>query len=141
MAEAILKRLLSERSDAAQWRIESAGTWAEDGHPAAYFSKYVMDQMGMDISSHQSKPVSLKLLGNFDLILTMETEHKAWLNSQYKEFSDRTYLLTEMVGDEADISDPIGGELFNYQETAFLLERILSDGLDRICELASGQIE
>jgi protein-tyrosine-phosphatase len=139
MAEAILKKLVSERPDADQWHIESAGTWAEYGRAPAYLSKYVMEQMGMDISEHQSKPVTLRLLVNFDLILTMEREHKNWLGSQYKEFAGRTYLISELVGDVADISDPIGGELFEYQQTAFLLQRILSDGLDRIYQLANGQ--
>lgn len=136
MAEAILKKLVSVRPDADQWHIESAGTWAQDGNPPAYLSKYVMEQMGMDISNHQSKPVSLKLLGNFDLILTMEIQHKAWIKTHYKDFASRTFLLSEMVGDEADIPDPIGRELYAFQETAFLLERILTDGLDRIYELA-----
>lgn len=141
MAEAILRKLISERPDSDQWHIESAGTWAETGHAPAFLSKYVMEQMGMDISSHLSKPVSLKLLVNFDLILTMETEHKAWLCTQYKEFANRTFLLSEMVGDVEDIPDPIGGELYDYQATAFLLERVLTDGLDRICELTSGEME
>ena len=136
MAEAILKKLISDRPDAEQWHVESAGTWAENGRPPAYLSRYVMEQMGMDISNHQSQPVSLRLLMNFDLILTMEMEHKTWLKTQYKEFSDRIYLLSEMVGDEADIPDPIGSELFEFQATALLLVRILTDGLDQICELA-----
>jgi protein-tyrosine phosphatase len=141
MAEAILKKIISGRPDADQWRIESAGTWADSGDGPAYLSKYVMEQMGMDISKHQSKPVSLRLLENFDLILTMELDHKKWLETQYKEFTGRIYLLSEMVGDVADISDPMGGELFDYQQTAFLLERILTDGLDRILELTLSQYQ
>jgi protein-tyrosine-phosphatase len=138
MAEAILKKLVSQRADADQWLVESAGTWAEAGREPAYLSRYVMEQMGMDISRHQSKPVSLKLLVNFDLILTMEIAHKKWLDSQYHEFAERVYLLSEMVGDIADIPDPIGGELYEYQQTAFLLQRLLSDGFERIYQLAYG---
>jgi len=92
--------------------------------------------MGMDISKHQSRPVSPKLIAEFDLILTMEIAQKARLCNQYKELEDRIYLLSEMVGREEDIGDPIGGELFEYQETAFLLERILTDGFNRIYQLA-----
>jgi protein-tyrosine-phosphatase len=139
MAEAILKKLVSQCSDANEWHVESAGTWAEDGHAPAYLSKYVMEQMGIDISKHQSKPVTLRLLVNFDLILTMELEHKKWLDSQYNDFADRTYLLSEMVGNFADIPDPIGGELYEYQQTAFLLKSIITDGLDRIYQLAYGE--
>jgi protein-tyrosine-phosphatase len=92
--------------------------------------------MGMDISAHQSQPISLMLLSNFDLILTMEAEHKNYLKAQYEEIADRVYLLSEMVGESMDIPDPIGGELADYEQTANMLERILTDGLARIYRLA-----
>jgi protein-tyrosine phosphatase len=136
MGEAILKKLLSVRPDADQWHVESAGILALEGSGAAFHSKYVMELMGMDISPHRSQPISLKMLRNFDLILTMEEDQKDWLQAKFGDFSDRIYLLTEMVGDCVDISDPIGGELSDYMETAQLLEHILSQGLDRICQLA-----
>ncbi len=95
-----------------------------------------MEMKGMDIAAHQSQSISLRLLQQFDLILTMENEHKRWLKSQYGDFADRVYMLSEMVGRSDDISDPIGGELTDFEETASLLEQILEDGLERICELA-----
>jgi protein-tyrosine-phosphatase len=136
MAEAILKKLVSKRPDADQWRVESAGTWAINGNPPAFLSQFVMEKMGMDISSHQSQPTSLNLLHNFDLVLTMENEHKKYLMDHYGDLADRIYLLSEMVGEWADIPDPIGGELINYEETAYLLDGILTDGLDKIVQLA-----
>lgn len=139
MGEAILKKLVSERDDADQWHIESAGTWAIDGRDPAFLSKYVMELMGIDISTHRSQPINLKMLRNFDLILTMEKDQKRWLKAQHVEFADRIYMLSEMVGGENDIPDPIGGELVYYQEIAQLLEHILSDGLERIYQLAIEQ--
>jgi protein-tyrosine-phosphatase len=100
-----------------------------------------MEQMGMDISSHKSQAITLRLLEKFDLFLTMEEEHKLWLAEQYREYSDRTFMLSEMVGEYADISDPVNGELSDYVETAFLLKKLLSDGLERIMYLASGEDE
>jgi protein-tyrosine phosphatase len=141
MGEAILKQLLAERNMAEQWHVESAGTWAVDGRAPAFLSKYVMEQMGMDISNHQSKSITLRLLEKFDLFLTMEEQHKQWLAEQYREYSDRTFMLSEMVGEYADIPDPINGELSDYVETAFLLKRLLSEGLDRIIYLASREDE
>jgi protein-tyrosine-phosphatase len=136
MGEAILKRLLLERPDADQWQVESAGTWAMDGSGPAIYSKVVMELMGMDISTHRSQPINLRMLQNIDLILTMEEEHKRWLKAQYRDFVGRIYLLSEMVDQYEDIPDPIGGELADYQETAQLLERMLTQGFDRICQLA-----
>jgi protein-tyrosine-phosphatase len=136
MAEAILKKLLSTRPDANQWHVESAGTWAMEGSPPAILSQFVMEKMGLDISSHLSQPTSLELLQNFDLVLTMEDKHKKYLNDHFGEFEERVYMLSEMVGEWEDIPDPIGGELIDYEETAYLLERILTDGFDKIVELA-----
>jgi protein-tyrosine-phosphatase len=137
MAEAILKHLVSTRQDADQWTIESAGTWAMDGYPAAELSQYTMKSMGMDISTHKSKPVRLDLIKRFDLILTMENNHKEGLISEYFEFADRIFMLSEMVGLMMDVPDPIGGQIADYEETARLIERILTDGFERIYQLAS----
>ena len=119
MAEAILKKLVSERPDADQWHVESAGTWAMDGNPPALLSQFVMEKMGMDISAHRSQPTSLKLLDNFDLILTMEDEHKEYLQDRYGEVKDRIYMLSEMVGEWVDIPDPIGGELIMRRQPIY----------------------
>jgi protein-tyrosine-phosphatase len=136
MAEAILKRLVADRPDADQWYIESAGTWANYGSPAALLSQFVAQTMGMDISTHQSQPVTLELMQQFDLILTMEGRQKEGLTLQFKPYADRIFMISEMIGRVEDIPDPIGGELVDYQETYRVLERILSDGMNRIYQLA-----
>jgi protein-tyrosine-phosphatase len=137
MAEAILKRLVSQRSDTDLWHIESAGTWAIRGYPAAEFSQYVMKSMGLDISSHQSKPVSLELIKRFDLILTMENNHKEGMIAEFKQYSNRIFMLSEMIGLKMDIPDPIRGQIADYEETARLLERIITEGLDQIYQNAT----
>src|SRR5512139_3663322 len=111
MAEAILKSLVAKRPDADQWHIESAGTWARDGAPAALLSQYVVHEMGMDISKHRSKRVTRGLLRRFDLILAMERQQKEGLVLQFEPFADRIYMLSEMVGRLEDVPDPIGGEI------------------------------
>jgi len=137
MAEAILKKLVANQPDAAEWHIESAGTWAIDGISAAVMSQQVMQSMGMDISSHHSQRVSKKLIRKFDLILTMERNHKEALMVEFAEFADRFHMITEIIGAEYDVNDPIGGELADYQETALELEHILSTGLARIIQLVN----
>jgi protein-tyrosine-phosphatase len=136
MAEAILKHLVASRQDANQWYIESAGTWAKKGYPAAELSQYVMQTMGMDISSHKSQPVSLELVQRFDLILTMENNQKEGMIVQFGQYANRIFMLSEMIGIMMDIPDPIGGEMIDYEETAHRLEHIMLDGLDRIYQQA-----
>lgn len=137
MAEAILKRLVADRPDADQWKVASAGIWAVNGSPAAALSQLVLQQMGLDIHSHQSQPVTNDLLQNYDLILTMESHHKEGLTVQFEQYADRIFMLSEMIGRVEDIPDPIGGEVADYEDTAHLLEKILTEGLDRIAQLAN----
>jgi protein-tyrosine-phosphatase len=96
-----------------------------------------MQTKGIDISSHKSKPVTEELISQFDLILTMENQHKEGIIQAYTNYADRIFMISEMVGREEDVDDPIGGELEDYQETADILERFLSNGLKRIEQLAN----
>ena len=137
IAEAILKHLVAKLPDADQWIIESAGTWARYGAPAAVLSQLVVQQMGMDISNHRSKPVTPELVQQFNLILTMESQQKEGLSLQFEQYADRIFMLSEMIGRFEDVPDPIGGELGDYLATAQLLERFLLSGLNKINQLAS----
>ena len=139
MAEAILKHLVAKRPDATQWHIASAGTWARNGAPAAVLSQLVVQGMGMDISSHQSQPITDALIQQYDLILTMERQQKEGLILQFTPYKKHIFMLSEMVGRIEDVPDPIGGELADYQATANMLESFLSGGLSKIYQLAIKQ--
>ena len=119
------------------WRIESAGTWAIDGAPAAVNSQLVLAEMGIDISNHRSRMVREKMLGEFNLILTMERGHKEALRIEFPQYRDRIYLLSEMVGGIFDIHDPIGRPLDEFRDTALEINQILDEGFERILELSA----
>lgn len=136
MAEAILKRLVADRTDASKWYIESAGTWASQDSPPVPLAQIAMQRQGLDISLHRSQPVTDELIQKFDLILTMENHHKEGLQYQFKQSYERIFMLSEMIGLVENIPDPVGGDLADYVATANRLERILSNGLPRIFQLA-----
>ena len=119
-----------------EWRVESAGTWALTGEPAAQKSQQVLAERGLDVSEHRARSVSLELLSSFNLILTMEKGHKEALQVEFPGISDRVYMLSEMIGSGFDIHDPIGGPLVDFQDTAEELERILTEGFEKIYRLA-----
>ena len=100
------------------WRVESAGTWAREGELAIDSAREVLQRKGLDIRNHRSRSVNRDLLAKFNLILTMEKNQKEALQVEFPEFANRIYLLSEMVGGNNDIPDPIGGTLADYQETA-----------------------
>jgi protein-tyrosine-phosphatase len=135
MAEAIFKAKVEEEGT-SNWRIESAGTWALADRPAADFSQQVMAERGLDISNHRSRAISKEILDEFDLVLTMERGHKEALKAEFPECADRVYMLTELIGDQQDIDDPIGRSKEDYRATADEIDRLLTEGFDELGRLA-----
>ncbi len=136
MATALFNRLIRPAPNRPPWQIESAGTWAMDGLPASTNGQIVMKSLGLDTSKHRSRRVTGEMLAEFDLILTMEAGHKEALQIEFAAFKDRIFLLSEMIGEEQDIDDPIGGPLEDYEETARELDHLLSLGFKKIVRLA-----
>jgi len=136
MAEALFKNIVAEEIDSKVWEVESAGTWAVTGIPAAKNSRLAMYNRGLDIEDHRSQPVNGNMLNTFDLILTMEQRHKEILSIEFPEISNRIYVLTEMVGNSYDIWDPIGASLDEFNNTADELENILTQGYGNIQRIA-----
>ncbi len=136
MAEGILKLVVAKQADTSKWQIDSAGTWAHDGSPPAVLSQIVVFGMGGDISSHESMPVTTELIKHYDLILTMERKQKEGLILLYPDHAERIFMLSEMVGRIEDISDPILGDMADYQACAKQMEYYLTDGFPKIQMLA-----
>jgi protein-tyrosine-phosphatase len=138
MASAILIYKVSKLGELEDWRIESAGTWAIEGAPAVQNTQLTMSTLyKMDISDHRSRMVNREMLSSFNLILTMEKGHKEALRVEFPQLAERVYLVSEMVGENKEIQDPIGGTSFDFRETARELDRILTAGLEKIRHLAS----
>jgi protein-tyrosine-phosphatase len=95
-----------------------------------------MSDLGLDISQHRSRIVTRNMLRQFDLILTMESGHKEALTIEFPEITPRLYLLSEMIDEQQDVADPIGGQITDYRYTAARIHRILTQGFDRIVQLA-----
>jgi protein-tyrosine phosphatase len=137
MAEAIFKSKVAVEENASGWRVESAGTWASGGQPAAEFSRQVMQERGLDISDHRSQSITRELMQSFDLILTMEKNHKEALRIEFPRCAERVYLLSEMSGDSHDVDDPIGRSKADYQATADEIDRLIAEGFEEIERLAT----
>ncbi len=134
MAMALFKSKVE--NDALNWRIESAGTWANEGLPASNNSKLTLNDFGIDLSSHHSRSVEHIPLDDYDLILVMEQGHKEALKVEYPKISDRVFLLYEMIDLKRDVHDPYGGRLVDYADTADEINQIITDGLSKIKKIA-----
>lgn len=142
MAGALFRLITAEKGVGDNWIVETAGTWGREGMNASEGAQKVMQARGVDLSSHRSQIVNRGIIETADLVLTMERGHKEALQVEYPDLAGRIYLLSEMAGENAEISDPIGGPLSGYEETAREIERILREGFHQIEHLAgAGKLE
>lgn len=136
MAEALFKKIIASRKKHhLGWHIESAGCWAVPNYPATNNAVLAMSEEGLDLSDHQSQPVTEALLDQFDLILCMEYEHRITLRRNFPLAAPRVFLLSEMVGEEKEIWDPVGSSLDTYWQTAKEIKSYIKKGFNRILTL------
>ena len=137
-AACFLKVIEEERAaDAGAWRVESAGTWTEDGLPAAEIALQVARHLRLyGLSGHRTRQISQALLDPYDLIVVMEKGHKEALSTEFPSTRGRLYLLSEIV-DEAvyDIPDPghYGAQAFDVGRDLYSL---ITRGKENILQLA-----
>lgn len=137
MAAALFQSLLLENgSDPRTWRIESAGTWAPEGKPAAPEVIELLASRGLNIRVHRSRMVNEELLKGFRLVLTMETGHKEALLVEFRSMRGKVFTLAEMCGESGSVEDPIGGPPEGFTQTAEEIERLLRQGFDQIVLMA-----
>jgi len=134
MAMGLLRLMVKDAID--QWKIESAGVWDMGEQQVASNTQLVLKERGIELNNHTSRTVTGTMLSEFNLVLVMEDIHKEVLKLAFPEYTDRIFMLSEMVGEIFDIVDPIGGALADFEETALEMERILTKGLEKISILA-----
>ena len=140
MAERLFKNILTSRGQPPEaWQVTSAGTWAVDGIPPDDKLIAAMAAFGIDIRDHRSRMLDAAMIADQDLVLVMEDRHKEALCFEFPDQSDRVFLLSEMIGQHFEISDPFGGHLKAYQKTAEQLHEILTQGFEEIVQHSQNQ--
>ena len=102
--------------------IVSAGVAAMAGSSASPEARTAVAERGLDLSSHESQPVSDRLVRFADVILAMTRGHRDAILRQWPEAAPRTRLLSRS---STDVSDPIGGPLEVYQRCANQIDQFL----------------
>jgi protein-tyrosine-phosphatase len=136
MAEALLKRTVEQRGEAASWRIDSAGTWAEADLPVTQLAHTVMARRGINLNGHRSRPLDAAALREAALVLVMTRHHKEALQAEFPALAGKILLLSELIGEVYDIDDPYGGSLEDYELCVSDIESILDHGFDRLIQLS-----
>lgn len=132
MAEGIAKKLIQNEN--LNLEVSSAGVFAPFGMAASENAILALSEMGIDISSHLSRPLTKDLIENSDLILTMTKGHKDAILSKYPQFSDKVFTLMEYIGEDLDIEDPFGGDLDVYRASANQIKQAIEILLKKLKE-------
>jgi protein-tyrosine phosphatase len=109
--------------------VLSAGIAAMSGSGASPEAVRTMQARGLDLSDHESQPLTERIARFADMILTMTRGHREAICTQWPECSSRVKLLCH---DGQDVSDPIGGPETVYQRCADQIEAQLDAWIDTL---------
>lgn len=137
LAAALLTKALEDMGISRDWRVGSAGTWANPGEPALARVVPVAQRFGIDLSAHSSRRVSGRLLHEYDLILVMQSGQREALLTEFPEVRERLYLLSDVVERRSyDIPDSLESQE-GILEVSQELQDLIRRGRDYICVLAT----
>lgn len=124
MAKGLLEKYLREAGLSERVAVDSAGTGAYSGIPAAPNTIEVMKEENIDVSMHKGKGITPELLKKSDFIFAMERAHRKAILNILPESDSRTRLLN----DDEDIPDPIGKPVEVYKHA----RDIIRDSIENI---------
>lgn len=136
MAETIARDLIAKRIGCKIDELEdrgilvmSAGIAAMMGGRATLEAVKTMEQMDLDLTNHETQPLTESLVRHADLIFTMTHSHREAILAQWPSASNRTILLSR---DGSDVCDPIGGPLERYMQCAAQIRREISAQIEKL---------
>ncbi|MDP2310529.1 MAG: low molecular weight phosphatase family protein [Pseudomonadota bacterium] len=129
MADGLARRYAEERG----WRVEvqSAGTHAIPGEPAAPNSVKAVRELGFDLSAHRSQPMTQALVDWADRILVMEMRHAQDVRERFPSADEKVQLLGTFSG-LVEISDPYGSWIFTYRRRRDEIRACVEACMDRL---------
>lgn len=126
MAEGLFRDLVKDRSD---YVVGSAGVAAMPGGRPSKHTADILKEKGIDISSFQSRPLTRDLVEQATHIFTMANHHLDAVVDEFPEADGKAYLVSEFAAEDmlrnADVSDPFGGPRRSYDDTRWMLEKLL----------------
>ncbi len=115
MAQVLLEDLLRKENITKVTEVNSAGVNAMPYQPASINSVETMAEIGVDLNSHASEMLTMDLVDDYDLLLTMTENHKDSIVSTLPILSEKVFTLKEYVGLKGDVCDPYDGDIEDYR--------------------------
>lgn len=132
MAEVLTRQLLARKLEVPEADLEkkgisvlSAGSFAFPGARAAQPAQDAVRQMGADLTHHRSRPLTVELIHQADVIFTMSKNHAQQVVSLVPSAGEKVSTLDPA----GDIEDPIGGDVQLYKDLAGQLRTLIEKRL------------
>ncbi|MCH9655265.1 MAG: Sua5/YciO/YrdC/YwlC family protein [Planctomycetes bacterium] len=136
MAEGLFRNLLSDKLGCQEdeltdqgFIVGSAGLAAASGAPPSPEGVTILAEQGIDIRSHESQPLTERLLDQTDHLYTMTQGHRAAILAERPDLEDSVKLLSP---EGKDVSDPIGGGFQCYVDCKKEIEKYLRQLVSQI---------
>lgn len=144
LAEVFMRRRLAQalKVDESELRrlgfvVQSAGTGAFGGSPPSEGSVIAARERGCDLSRHVSQPVTSELLAATDMVFGLTRRHvtavQQWMPGRVNR--------AEPIDGTGDVSDPIGGSIDQYRETAGQIEAAVEQIAARLLSARSARLK
>ncbi len=136
MAEALFRNLLSKKLGCQEdeltdqgFIVGSAGLAAASGAPASPEGVNILAEQGIDLRSHESQPLTERLLDQTDHLYTMTQGHRAAILAERPDLENMVKMLSP---EGKDVSDPIGGGFQCYIDCKNEIEQYLKQLVSQI---------
>ncbi len=137
MAEVLFKEFLKLKGQSAtNWKVKSAGVYATQYNSSTTYAQEAVAELGLDLSQHQSQMVTKELINSFQLVLAMEKWQRQFIQQLSPNISERVLILSQVVGIEKDIIDPVGMSINNYRDILKEIQSYFEQGWKNIFFLA-----
>jgi protein-tyrosine phosphatase len=85
--------------------------------PASCAAVTVLNELGMDLRPHRSKPIDKEQVDAASMIVVMTASHYGHIQSLFPDAAGNVYLLKSFdpEAEGSDISDPIGSSVDVYR--------------------------
>ncbi|MBO4407597.1 MAG: low molecular weight protein arginine phosphatase [Clostridia bacterium] len=120
MAEALFNHYAEEAG--ITLRARSCGLDAEDGLPASLGAIEAMEAYGIDLSAHRTQRISIPLMKNALMIITMTREEAQYLTALLEHSPELQKRVSAL---EPDVPEPYGGDESDYRRAAAMLDEVL----------------
>lgn len=133
MAVGLVKKTLKKNKEI---KLISAGIIASKGLPASPNAIKVMAEEDIDISDHQTQPLTKELIGKSELVFVMTQWHKLEVIGLLEKPGKEVYLIKEFAkkNDDIDIPDPIGKSIDFYRHTRDEIKKCVDGIVKKILE-------